>query len=344
MATLPISSHKVSHRALSSLLAVSVTISLLSSHEVRTRLLSLVSVHQNEAAFEQRIITDNEKQELLQITAKPTAQPEATGEEAKQLNEKIPFSSVPVSAARPFHLPRVEATTEQTALKCLTQAIYYEAGFEPVTGRRAVAQVVLNRLRHPAFPKSVCGVVYQGSSAPGCQFSFTCDGSLQRAPQRAAWLAAESIARSALHGQVEPSVGASTHYHANYVAPYWAPRLVKLAQIGAHLFYRWPGSWGMPSAFHGRYQGVEIVPLISLSATKGALIDRQTEALAIARLPANLVPVRHAENDIGGRLDVTQGWTLNIPDPADSRKASAEALKRQTADGAAGTEKAAGNS
>jgi spore germination cell wall hydrolase CwlJ-like protein len=69
----------------------------------------------------------------------------------------------------------------------MTQAVYYEAAYEPLQGRRAVAQVVLNRVRHPAFPNSVCGVVYQGSNQRVCQFSFTCDGSLNRKPSAAAW-------------------------------------------------------------------------------------------------------------------------------------------------------------
>ena len=85
-------------------------------------------------------------------------------------------------ASRPFDLSDSDPLDRRRALLCLTQAVYYEAGFEPLEGRRAVAQVVLNRMRHPAFPKSVCGVVYQGARDPVCQFSFVCDGSLYRAP------------------------------------------------------------------------------------------------------------------------------------------------------------------
>src|SRR3546814_8534020 len=83
------------------------------------------------------------------------------------------------------------------------QAIYYEAATESDSGKAAVAQVILNRLRHPAFPRTVCGVVYQGSSRPGCQFSFTCDGSIRRAPVPALWRRAAEIARAALAGHVE---------------------------------------------------------------------------------------------------------------------------------------------
>src|SRR5213075_2579568 len=119
------------------------------------------------------------------------------------------------------------------ALECLASAIYYEAGNQDENGERAVAQVVLNRVRHPAFPASVCGVVYQGSTrATGCQFTFTCDGSLARAPERSAWNRAREVAKAALAGFVQPAVGNATHYHANYVAPYWAPTLAKTAVIG----------------------------------------------------------------------------------------------------------------
>lgn len=131
-----------------------------------------------------------------------------------------------------------------SATDCLAAAAYYEAGDDP-GGQAAVAQVVINRLRHPAFPKSVCGVVFEGSTRrTGCQFTFTCDGSLARRPGTAAWTRARRTAAAALGGHVDPRVGTATHYHADYVLPYWAPGLRKLAKIGAHIFYRWPGSAG----------------------------------------------------------------------------------------------------
>jgi hypothetical protein len=113
-----------------------------------------------------------------------------------------------------------------------------------------VAQVILNRVRHPAYPKSICGVVYQGSERKtGCQFTFTCDGSLARRPERDRWEQARMIAIGAISGAVEPSVGMATHYHANYVLPYWASSLDKISQIGTHIFYRWKGAWGRRRAF-----------------------------------------------------------------------------------------------
>ena len=177
-------------------------------------------------------------------------------EDAQAVNSYI-LAVDPVTPARPFILQASEADRIR-AVNCLTQAIYYEAGYEPPEGRRAVAQVVINRMRHAGYPKSICGVVYQGAGrVTGCQFSFTCDGSLDRPPEPSAWAEARAVAQEALSGSVEPSVGVSTHYHADYVAPYWAPTLVKLAQIGAHIFYRWTGPQGELAAFNGRYAGGE---------------------------------------------------------------------------------------
>ncbi|EGD58139.1 cell wall hydrolase, SleB [Novosphingobium nitrogenifigens DSM 19370] len=145
------------------------------------------------------------------------------------------------------------------ALQCLTTAIYYEAAREPDEGQRAVAQVVLNRVAHPAFPKTVCGVVYQGSERPGCQFSFACDGSLARAPMAIWWDRARRVAQSALAGNVYTPIGLATHYHTSAVHPTWADSMTFLRTIGAHRFYRWSGSAGQPQAFAAVYSGGEPV-------------------------------------------------------------------------------------
>ena len=154
---------------------------------------------------------------LVAATSASPAEIRAVGEQAKLINAALPFSTSPVQSAQPFAIPADDLDHRRDL--CLTQAVYYEAGFEPLEGRRAVAQVVINRMRHPAFPKSVCGVVYQGASSPVCQFSFVCDGSLYRAPAPAAWREAQAVAAAALLGYVETSVGSATHYHADYVAP-----------------------------------------------------------------------------------------------------------------------------
>lgn len=253
----------------------------------------------------------------------------AVGDQAKLINAAMPFSSTPIMASRPFDLSGSDPLDRRRALLCMTQAVYYEAGFESLQGRRAVAQVILNRMRHPAFPKSICGVVYQGARDPVCQFSFVCDGSLYRPPALGAWKEAEKIAAAAIDGFVEKSVGGATHYHADYVAPYWAPRLAKLTQIGAHIFYRWPGAWGSTAAFTGRYIGEPADPLAlrppirQAVLTDGTLVPIEDPALAGP-------PIPRAENDVGGLLDTSKGWTLNIPMPSESGSATNSIAAQQS--------------
>jgi hypothetical protein len=252
---------------------------------------------------------------------------EAVGDRAKMINAALPFATGPVLAARPFAAAGTD-TDHRRALLCLTQAVYYEAGFEPLQGRRAVAQVVLNRMRHPAFPKSICGVVYQNNGRI-CQFTFVCDGALYRRPAAAAWQSAEAVARAALAGYVERAVGSATHYHANYVAPKWAPLLAKVSQLGQHIFYRWPGSWGQPAAFTGRYVGEPRDPLTMrpVAPAPVALLPEAAIASPIAAGP----PIARAENDVGGLLDTTKGWTLQIPDPRDTNGAASRLIASQEA-------------
>lgn len=161
---------------------------------------------------------------------------------------------------QPFVLPVSDTGERQQAVTCLADAIYYEAGFEPLSGQRAVAQVIVNRVRDPNFPKSVCGVVFQGfQRKTGCQFSFVCDGSMKRRPPRPEQATfARQIAEQALSGYVEKSVGSATHYHTDWVDPYWAPTLTKITQVGDHIFYRWPGKAGEPTSLRGYYRGGEV--------------------------------------------------------------------------------------
>jgi spore germination cell wall hydrolase CwlJ-like protein len=178
-------------------------------------------------------------------------------QQALKVNSEIPVTGGPNPAAQPFVF-NGSATARSQALNCLASAVYYEAGNQDIDGERAVAQVVLNRVRHPAFPNSVCGVVYEGSTRPtGCQFTFTCDGSLTRQPDPDGWRRAWKVAEEALSGSVYVPVGWATHYHADYVLPTWASSMAKNAIVGAHLFYRWGGSWGQPGAFSNRYSGHE---------------------------------------------------------------------------------------
>lgn len=282
-----------------------------------------------EAASANVLIPSTEEAALIRATSgTELISNRAVGDRAKLINAAMPFSQSPILAARPFDLSGSDPLDRRRALLCMTQAVYYEAGYESAVGRRAVAQVVLNRMRHPAFPKSVCGVVYQGAREPVCQFSFVCDGSLYRRPAPGAWQEAERIAAAALAGYVERSVGAATHYHADYVAPYWAPKLAKISQIGAHIFYRWPGAWGSTAAFTGRYIGEPNdpaalrPPLRQAVLTDGSLVPVEDPVMAGP-------PVPRAENDVGGLLDTSKGWTLNIPMPSDSGSATKSIANQQ---------------
>lgn len=259
---------------------------------------------------------------LVDITEREAA-PLTTGQEAEAQNGRLRFAEGAVAAASPFRALQSAGEDRSRALQCLTQAIYYEAAAEPESGQRAVAQVVLNRVRHPAFAKTVCGVVYQRFNASVCQFSFVCDGSLARRPVAVLWNRAQRIAAAALAGEVEPSVGTATHYHADYVFPGWAPHLAKLAKIGAHIFYRWPGTWGLPRAFVGRYAGGEYIPAFN-PAQMAAVSEPEIDYPPVAALPE-----RRAANDVGGRMDPTKGWKLSIPDPSQGGGALSTMLAAQ---------------
>lgn len=202
-------------------------------------------------------------------------------QQARVINAAIPFSALPNLAAKPFKLKMGDLDLDR-ATDCLAAAQWYEAGDDPV-GQRAVAQVVLNRVRHPAFPKTVCGVVFQGSErATGCQFTFTCDGALARTPSAAAWDRARLVAREALSGSVYSKVGTATHYHTDWVVPYWSSSLDKVSAVGTHLFFRWKGWWGTPAAFKTATPGKE---------PKVALIARLSRAHATSTMDDPELPL-----------------------------------------------------
>jgi len=185
--------------------------------------------------------------------------------DAVGFNAAIPFSSAPNPSAKPFRFASGTLDAAR-AIDCLASAVLYEAG-DDSDGQRPVAQVVINRVRHPAFPKTICGVVFEGAErSTGCQFSFTCDGALIRHRfSDEAWLRAQSNARLALNGSVDRRVGLATHYHTNWVVPYWSASLDKITAVGTHLFFRWTGWWGTPPAFRAQIANLEpIVAQLSL--------------------------------------------------------------------------------
>ena len=216
-------------------------------------------VHDREAAVEQ----------VLPLPAVPDLP--ATGEDtvilsqlaaddAQARNAAVGFAAAGPGKATPFSF-RGSSADRARARDCLALAGMAEAGGGD-SDQRAVMQVILNRVRHPAFAKTVCGVVFEGSQRPtGCQFSFTCDGSLARRYSDAAWRAARARADEMLAGAIDATVGNATHFHANYVYPWWSDKLDKVAQVGPHIFFRWRGFWGTRNALSARYGGGEPDPL-----------------------------------------------------------------------------------
>lgn len=134
----------------------------------------------------------------------------------------------------------IQPEQREAEKKCLAEAIYFEARSEPESGQAAVAQVVLNRVKSGLYPPSVCGVVYQNRHRyKACQFTFTCEGKALTITEPAAWLVAQRIAREVVDGETYlEAVGTSTHYHADYVSPWWSRRLKKTDRIGRHIFYK----------------------------------------------------------------------------------------------------------
>lgn len=234
------------------------------------------------------------QRELAVLPGKPDAapvqQPSLDPLTALSQNAATPFAKGPVTPARAFKFTGSSADRLQ-ATECLALTAMAEAGGSDA-GQRAVIQVVLNRVRHPAFPKTVCGVVFQGSERmTGCQFTYTCDGSLARRYPDSAWIAARKRAREALDGYVYKPIGLATHYHTNWVYPYWSSSLDKLAQVDTHLFFRWRGFWGTPAAVQARYRGGEpsfaaLVAQVQAAAplVSEAAADTATEAADIARI------------------------------------------------------------
>lgn len=183
---------------------------------------------------------------------------------AKEINDAVPFSKEPVTPAPPFR-STLDGLDRDRARMCLAIAGIYEAGSK-VNDQRPVMQVVLNRVRHPAFPNTVCGVVFQGSERrTGCQFSFTCDGSMMRnKPSKTVLASAAGLAEWMLFEGVDERVGHATHYHTDWVVPYWSSSLNKLAQVNTHIFFIWKGYWGRSGAFGQRPKVQEkIIPQLA---------------------------------------------------------------------------------
>ena len=226
-------------------------------------------------------------------------------EAARGINERIPFAALGKSA-RGFALAG-EPASRSRAIDCLAAAMWYEAG-DDEKGNLSVGQVVLNRVRHPAYPGTVCGVVFQGSErSTGCQFTFTCDGAMRRQPAPATMDRLRARAARLLGGEVDRSVGLATHYHTDWVHPVWSAQMEKIARVHTHLFLRWKGAWGSAKAFSRRYGGNEpnIARLAAISpahlAVPGDLSGDDANA-ALAGIP-DLAPGGKAALDaVSGKV------------------------------------------
>jgi len=204
-----------------------------------------------------------------------------TEDDARAANAQIALITKGFIAARPF-LYAGNGDARLRARDCLAAAMIYEAG-DDAKGQQAVGQVIINRARHPAFPKSICGVVFQGSErVTGCQFTFTCDGALNRHYSDTAWTRAQDNADMMLSGGTYPPVGLATHYHTDWVRPYWSDSLEKIAIVDTHLFFRWPGYWGTPGAFRGAVSGSDgpIAKMAALSPLHAIALGLPVDAAA----------------------------------------------------------------
>lgn len=225
---------------------------------------------------------------------------------AKKLVLVAALLSAPTAEANALPEPEVAAVSapdRQRAVTCLMLAIAYEAAQEPLEGQQAVAEVVLNRMRAPAYPKSVCGVVFAGHQRrTGCQFTFTCDGSLGRRLSAGVMARARAVAEAALDGLNPARAPGATHYHADYVSPYWAPSLAHVANIGRHIFYRPPGA---------RDQATRMAALTSFAEP---MIGKM-EPFATAEVTGRIAPVPSVAGK-SGEVGQFLPWGLPVVSPA----------------------------
>lgn len=188
---------------------------------------------------------------------------------------------------RPDHVKQAE--TIEAERQCMAEAVYYESANEPLEGQMAVAEVVMNRVRDHRYPNTVCGVVFQGSTrTTGCQFSFTCDGAMDRKPKGAKWERSQSVADHILMDLNETRTGGATHYHATYVDPVWNAGLIKTDKIGLHIFYRFPrgAEWQQVRQFKRKPKRNKGIVAASVDTNKAATsLIRTVSASTTAAAP-----------------------------------------------------------
>jgi spore germination cell wall hydrolase CwlJ-like protein len=176
-----------------------------------------------------------------------------------------------------------QAEFEERERRCLATAIYFEARGESRSGQIAVGQVILNRVRSPNFPETICGVVYQGQMAPGCQFSFACDGKTDIPRNDAQWAQAQALAKKITSGQEWlAEIGYSTYYHANYVRPNWVGDMSKIDKIGRHIFYK--KRYEQPYVVEASAPGTAPVSVASVANGDGTITP--SPALSLSSAPS----------------------------------------------------------
>ncbi|WP_425409592.1 cell wall hydrolase [Hyphococcus sp.] len=216
-----------------------------------------VNANRAEAVRQEKLALEKEAELVADFANYLAAETAATREAldgprlkpAKSTSE-IVSAMDPIAALASFDFTELNAAKiDADERRCLAQAIYYEARSEPRIGQLAVADVVLNRVASRLYPNSICEVVFQGSERrTGCQFSFTCDGSMQARLNKRKWSGSEELAGAILAGLRSPVSRNATHYHANYVTPYWSASLTPTATIGMHKFYRFPSKRAVAAA------------------------------------------------------------------------------------------------
>ncbi len=267
------------------------------------------------------------------VSVRAPGAPGPTQTSALTLRDRFSLAlNVTRAVAEPFHFrgePARAAASHEADANCLAQAVYYEARGESASGQAAVAQVVLNRVRHPAFPKTVCGVVFQ-KSAQGCQFSFACNGAMHGGLEPDAWRRAEQVAQRALSGSVMADVGEATQFQAARVGG-WANGLLKVAQIGEHVFFRFAGRQGSARMFHDQAErsvsphgvtrgAVRVADASSAEASKSA-----DAPATIAPPPAAMAQVQAADTAGPQPKSVGEGASM-IKAPASLVPVKADAL------------------
>jgi hypothetical protein len=237
---------------------------------------------------------------------------------ASETTPASPLKTTPLVASVRPAAAMVFKKASQNDSDCLAQAVYYEARGEGVDGMRAVAQVILNRVRHPAFPKSICGVVYQGANRRvSCQFSFTCNGAMGRPVEAYNWRRSREVASAALEGYVMKSVGTATHFHATYVAPGWSNTMVRVGTVGSHVFYQFRGRGSrIDNSLESVQTSEAPAVLVQASTTETVSTSDALNAAQVApATPATVAPTGEARAQLVSavnKADAAQGKAIQV--------------------------------